>query len=145
MHKAQWFPGYLWSQPEARPYIYLALGAIAAAILILASMAAWNRRLSDEIMDLEAYLEPVRTFHYSPSGELRAYDDGVVLFRNGTAVSPLFAEVWSVGWNEDREDRVLRVKHMGPDGPETASVRCGPMDAVAAGKVRDIMLHYAGG
>lgn len=143
-HKISFFM-YLWADPYLRSMLFVLAGAVIFDMFLAAWMVSMNCSMAEEISDQELDEAPRRVYAFSRQGEVEIYGDRALILRNGTCVSSPFMEIWDVSWNDSRDDRVLYVKHMGPDGPVTEPVHCGPMDIFEAMKVRDMLLHYMGG
>lgn len=143
-HKTS-FLMYLWTDPYFRTMLMVLAGAALFEIAMLCGTIAMNFSMSEAIAEQELEEAPRHVYAFSRQGEVEVYDDRILILRNGACVSGPLSEIWDVTWNDSREDRVLHVKHMGPSGPVTESVHCGPMDIFEAMKVRDMLLHYMGG
>ncbi len=136
---------YLWSDPQLRQMLLLLIGAVFFEACVLLIMFGMNLNMAQAISEKEDDEAPRHVYVFSKQGQVDVYDDRILIWRNGTCVSGALTEIWDVTWNDSRDDRVLYVKHMGPEGPVTEAVRCGPMDIFEAMKVRDMLLHYMGG
>ncbi len=139
---------YLWqimSDSAIRGYALQILLSMLLFFSILSIMISMNHKYADDISELEEMELPYRTFSFSKQCQLLVYDDGVVITRNGTAVSPMMSDVWDVTWNDDKNDRVLSTRRMTENGPVTDKIHVGPLDVIIAMRVRETILHYAGG
>lgn len=134
-----------WQDPAVRFFLLCALGGVAFSVITLSVKTSVDRMYNDEIEEMLEAEEPLHTYRFSKQCELRVFDDGVQIFRGGAAVSPLFTEVWDVRARHGDGGCVLEVRHMGEDGPETSQVRVGELSETGAARVREAMLHYAGG
>lgn len=139
---------YLWqlfTDPEIRMFALQILVSIILFLSVISIMVSVNGRYADDIDELEEQENPYRTFRFSDQCELLVYEDGVVITRNGTAVSPMLTDVWDVTWNDDAKDRVLSTRRMTESGPVSDKIHVGPLDVIIAMRVRETILHYVGG
>ena len=139
---------YLWqlfTDPEIRLYALQILISIILFLSVVSIMVSVNGRYADDIDELEEQELPYRTFRFSNQCELLVYNEGVVITRNGTAVSPMLTDVWDVTWNDDAKDRVLSTRRMTDTGPVSDKIHVGPLDVIIAMRVRETILHYVGG
>ena len=139
---------YLWqlfTDPGIRMYALQILVSVILFLSVISIMVSVNGRYADDIDELEEQELPYRTFRFSDQCELLVYNDGVVITRNGTAVSPMLTDVWDVTWNDDARDRVLSTRRMTDSGPVSDKIHVGPLDVISAMRVRETILHYVGG
>ena len=139
---------YLWqlfTDPGIRMYALQILVSVILFLSVISIMVSVNGRYADDIDELEEQELPYRTFRFSNQCELLVYNEGVVITRNGTAVSPMLTDVWDVTWNDDAKDRVLSTRRMTDSGPVSDKIHVGPLDVIIAMRVRETILHYVGG
>ncbi len=136
-----WFLGHMLSDPVCiRHAIFVSVGFFGL-IGIFGMMLRVCGRFDDAICDLEELLEPATMFHFSPHGELRAYDGCVEILRGGACVGILRAGVASVSWSGARDGRVMEARY--PDG-RLSRISCGTVNWQEAVRVKELVMRYAG-
>lgn len=131
---------------EAR--IYAAMTAVCAMTFLMLAYRMLMLYAEDPYdQDADIYhsikKRSVKAFYeYSWQNRIYAYQNGIRIFRQGTAVSKILSKIVSIDTNESEEDRMLYIIIQEGDKFRKESVSCGRMSDLQFSEAKAFMLEY---
>lgn len=132
-------------------YVLILCGAATFSSIMFLIMI--GMKLRDDIIirkyKLDASLDVDLQFicEYSEDGELKVFENGCRISRQGNYVSNLLNNILSITCNNDSSNRIMSVTYEDSekDSVKTEKIQCGNMNDTAYTRIREYMLQYSGG